>query len=491
MLRRLLIPLLMLLAACTPVADEAAVPVAFVGTPDDLEADGLRLSPPAQALRAATAQGLVRLNAAGEVVPGVAQSWIVTDDGLSYIFRLHNTAWPDGEPLTAQTVRRQLLRTMRDLRGTSLGLDLAKVAEVRALTSRVVEIELSSPQAQFLRVLAQPELGLVRDGAGLGPMRRDGGDDGEGKEPLTLLPIPPQGRGLPEDPRWADLARPLKVSVLPTEQAVAAFNEGRLALVLGGELATLPLLNTGPLTRGTVRIDQALGLFGLDVVRTQGFLEEPENREAVSIAINRAALLEPFNLTGWTPATRIVPPALPGNPRQNAERWEGLDLEQRRAIAAGRVARWRAEEGTIDPIVIRLPPGPGSDLLFRQLAADLAAVGLPVRRADEGEEADLVLRDRVARYGQARWFLNQFHCSVEQTLCAPEADALVERATDALNPLERAALLAQAEDALTAANLFIPLGAPVRWSLVRSGVEGYAENIWAAHPLFPLSGAPI
>ncbi|WP_228242711.1 ABC transporter substrate-binding protein [Porphyrobacter sp. GA68] len=490
MLHRFALCLAAALAACAPAsAPDAALPVAIVGAPEDLAQDGLRLSPAAQQLRAATAQGLVRLDETGEVVAGVAQSWIVTNDGLSYIFRLRNTSWPDGEELTAQQVRRQLLSTIRELRGTSLGRDLAKVAEVRALTSRVVEIELSSPQAQFLRVLAQPELGLVRDGQGLGPLRR--AEHAAGQAGTTLLPVPPRSRGLPEEPRWDELARPLRLRTLPARDAVAAFNAGQVAVVLGGDLASLPLLDTGPLARGTVRIDQALGLFGFDVVRTEGFLAEPENREALAMAIDRTVLLEPFNLAGWIPATRIVPPNLPGNPRQNAERWGDLDLAARRAIAAGRVARWQAAQGEIDPIAVRLPPGPGSDLVFRQVAADLAAVGLPVRRAGDAEAANLVLRDRIARYGQARWFMNQFHCSVEPALCSAEADEMVDRAVSTLNPQERAALLSRAEDVLTTTNLFIPLGAPVRWSLVRGGVTGFAENIWAAHPLFPLSGAPI
>ena len=44
---------------------------------------------------------------------------------------------------------------------------------------------------------------------------------------------------------------------------------------------------------------------------------------------------------------------------------------------------------------------------------------------------------------------------------------------------------------LLAANLYIPIGAPIRWSMVRAGLEGFSENPWNVHPLFPLSRAPI
>jgi hypothetical protein len=49
------------------------------------------------------------------------------------------------------------------------------------------------------------------------------------------------------------------------------------------------------------------------------------------------------------------------------------------------------------------------------------------------------------------------------------------------------ALLADAHADLVAREAFIPLGAPVRWSLVRGAVSGYQANPWAQHPLFALS----
>ena len=76
-------------------------------------------------------------------------------------------------------------------------------------------------------------------------------------------------------------------------------------------------------------------------------------------------------------------------------------------------------------------------------------------------------------------------------MCAAEADDLVTLALQAGSPAEEAAFLAQAEDVLLAKNLYIPLGSPIRWSQLRANVEGFSENIWAVHPLFPLSRAPI
>jgi hypothetical protein len=35
--------------------------------------------------------------------------------------------------------------------------------------------------------------------------------------------------------------------------------------------------------------------------------------------------------------------------------------------------------------------------------------------------------------------------------------------------------------------VFVPLGVPVRWSLVRGSIDNYLANPWGLHPLFPLS----
>jgi oligopeptide transport system substrate-binding protein len=47
-------------------------------------------------------EGLVAEDAAGNLVPGQAESWQVSADGLTYSFQLRvGLAWSDGSPLTA------------------------------------------------------------------------------------------------------------------------------------------------------------------------------------------------------------------------------------------------------------------------------------------------------------------------------------------------------------------------------------------------------
>nr|WP_298924978.1 ABC transporter substrate-binding protein [uncultured Erythrobacter sp.] len=472
------------LSSCGPSADSGPIDIAILGEPESLFQQGVRLSPASQHVRAASFEGLVALDPTGQIVPAIAERWIVTDDGRSYIFRLRNTDWPDGEEITARDIQMLLRDTISRLEGTSLGLDLAKVVEVRAMTGRVVEVQLSSPMPEFLRLLAQPELGFVKSGSGAGPMVASRDDDAP---MVRLSALPPQARGLPARENWEELARTLTVRAMPAESAVQAFTKGEIDLLLNGRLSSFPLAQLGPLSRGAVQVDPALGLFGLVIRNDSGFLADPSRREALSMAIDRGSLIEPFGLGGWQPTTWIIPPTLFTAPAYPSSRWDSLSFEERQTMAAARIAAWESSSGEDAELRIGLPKGPGSDLLFEQLREAFGAIGVGVTMVAPGAGADLELRDRLARYSSPRWFLNQFNCELEIGLCSPEVDALVREALTLSEPVAKEQILARAHAELVASEVFIPLGAPVRWALVRGGNDTYQGNQWGLHPLFPLS----
>jgi ABC-type transport system substrate-binding protein len=483
---RLFAPVLAALALAGCGRNDGAVEVAFIDTPEQLFASGVRLSAGAQHVRAATGAGLVALDAQGEVIPALADRWIVTDDGRSFIFRLRDGTWPDGRELTAESARAALLDALRALRGTSLGLDLQPIDEVRAMAGRVVEIRLSSPVPMLLQLLAQPELVLVRGEGGSGDMVLTRTGD---RAVLTMKP--PVARGVPEEPNWEAHVRAVGLRPATAEQAVALFDDGEVDVVLGGRIDSLPLADTGPLSRGTVRLDAALGLFGLHVRRAEGLLATAQGREALAMALDRPQLIAAFNIGGWVPTTRVVAPGLPGDPGYVGERWTERTIEDLRAAAAGRVAAWRRANGGGEArLSLAIGQAPGLDMLFRELSAQLGTIGVRLVRVDEGAPADLVLVDRVARYAEPRWFLNQFHCSLGNGLCDTDADFLVQQAMAEIDPVARATSIAEAESALTLANVYIPFGSPLRFSLVRGDVDGFASNAWAFHPLPPLAVIP-
>jgi len=496
--RRLLVAaaLLLPLAGCGS-SDAGVLTLAFVDSggeeagaaAGDEPLRDLRQSSAAAAIRAATETGLVTLNAGGEVVPALADRWIVTEDGLSFIFRLRDGRWPDGTALTAESVRRQLRVALRRQDGTALALDLAPVDEIRAMAGRVVEIRLAAPMPNLLQLLAQPELALARPDGGV-----EGGGTGDmllaqqGRAAVLTMK-PPSDRDLPEDPDWTEGVRPLVLSASPAAAALAGFEDGSIDMVLGAGIGEWPLADTGPLSRATVRLDPVWGLFGLRVQRETGLLASDNGRETVALAIDRPGLIAPLGIGGWTPTNRMVAPDLPGDPGLVGERWADIAIEQRRAAAALRVARWSAANGGQQPrLILAIGRSAGLDRLFDTLSGQFRAVGIALERVAPGQPADLVLVDRVARYAAPEWFLHQFDCSLRGTgLCVSAADTLTAEAMRTADPAARARLLAQAEGVLAQANIYIPFGQPIRWSQVRSNIDGFQPNPWAFHPLPPLA----
>ena len=83
----------LMLAGCSRDDDSPIAVSAVGGPPRPVNPNLQPIDPPAAFLMEATAQGLVRFNAEGEIEPALAQSWIVSDDGLRYTFRIRRMQW--------------------------------------------------------------------------------------------------------------------------------------------------------------------------------------------------------------------------------------------------------------------------------------------------------------------------------------------------------------------------------------------------------------
>lgn len=471
---------LLALAGCKSGQDED-VAVAVIGEPGAPFETGARLPLAARMIRAATFEGLVAFDEKGRVVPALAERWIVTDDGSTYIFRLREGTWPDKTPLTGEAVAEALRQTLAQLRPTPLGQGLAGIDAVIARTGRVVEVQLSRPVPDLLQLLAQPELGLARNRRGAGPMSL------KREEDVALLsPIPPQQLGLPAPDDWRERYRRVRLVSLAATRAIAAFGDGRYDAVIGGTFASYPLARQVGLTAGTVQLDPVDGLFGLIATNNRGVLALPATREALALAIDREALATALNANGWTVTTRAVPAALiPGS----EERWAGNSIAERREEAARRIAGWRGK-GAAPRLRIALPQAPGGDLLFDRLSQDFAAIGVTAQRVTDDADADLRLIDSVARYPRAQWYFAELGCKAGRGICDSATDALAADAVSASDPAEATGLWKRADDRLAEASIYIPLGEPLRWNLLRRGATGFSPNPWGAHPLIALASRP-
>jgi oligopeptide transport system substrate-binding protein len=231
----LLLGFLAVLAGCED-ARTGPVAISAIGSPPRLVNPNLNpLDPPAAILAESLAQGLVRFDSAGEIEPALAQSWIVSDDGLRYTFRVRRGTWANGVPITADQVVERLRAAASRASRNPLKPVLGGIESITAMTDAVLEITLRGPRPNLLQLLAQPEMAIILGGGGgSGPYQLAGDADGAAR--LTL-PRGEEGEA-PEGP--AILLRGERSAA-----AVARFARGEADLVTGGTIGDLPIARAG------------------------------------------------------------------------------------------------------------------------------------------------------------------------------------------------------------------------------------------------------
>jgi oligopeptide transport system substrate-binding protein len=474
----------MLLSGCDRQSGGITRVAAIGPTPGLIETVGAPLSPGDAMVRANMAQGLVRFDERGQVVPGLAERWNVSDDGLSYIFRLQTGEWPDGRKIRADDVARILSRQLRPASVNPLKDTLGAVSEIVAMTERVIEIRLAAPRPNLLQLLAQPEFGLVRASVGTGPFHPATPEEaaaipaGDRKGAMILI-------HRIRIPDAEDIYEKVRVSGGEPKALVAVFADGNLDLVLGGTVGDLPFALAQKMPRGALRFDPVAGLFGLAPTKRSEVLQEADVRRLLSRAIDRPALVAGLHVSGLVPRATLLQAGLEGIGQPRQPDWLGQPVEERRAPLLAEANRLFGE--TERPTLrITLPDGPGGDYLLARLRYDWGPLGIKVERAPTATSADLIWIDEVAPSSSPAWFLRRFRCGAA-AICIEEAEPLLAEARATLDSRQRASLFLEAARLMDEGQLFIPIAAPIRWSLVSGRVPGFAENPFARHTLVGLA----
>jgi peptide/nickel transport system substrate-binding protein len=437
-----------------------------------------RLSAADAVLLQNVAQGLVRFDPAGNIIPGLAERWNVSDDGLSYIFRIASTQWPDGRKISAQQVARILNRYLSPRSRSPLRDTLGAIEDVVAMTDRVIEIRLVAPRPNLLPLLAQPEMAIVRSGFGTGPFRYAlAGRNGE----LNL------SRDISSGDEETSRRDELLLSGAEAAAAIAGFADARSDLVLGGTFNDLPYVRRVKLPRNSLRFDPAAGLFGLAPVRSGGRFDDPALRAILSQAIDRPAFVAALGIRNLAPRATLLQPGLDGLNPPAQPAWLGTPREGR--IAALRTEAERILGGGKPVVRVAIPKGPGGELLLQLLMRDWGDLGLTVQWAANAGSADFVLIDEVAPSSSPAWFVRRFRCGVA-AVCDPSLADILDSARASQVAAQRYALIAQAARMIDERQLFIPITAPVRWSLVGNRIQNFAGNRYARHTLTDLDQKP-
>jgi oligopeptide transport system substrate-binding protein len=462
------------LAACGSAEDRNPIAASLIG-PGRLalvNPDRGPLNAPAALMLGATAQGLVAFDAEGQIEPALAERWIMTDDGRSYIFRIRRTEWADGKAVAAAEVAARLRDAMSSTSRNTARPVMSGVEKVIGMTGQVVEIRLRTPQPDFLQLLAQPELAVFRTSPamGTGPYRVHSNLNG-----ITRL-----RRVYDEDeaPDAEEMVREdMRIRAEPASRAIARFAARDVSLVMGGGFDELALVRAARPASSQFQVDPAYGLFGLAVAADSKVLAETNVRRALALAIDRDRIVRLFGVSKWKPLLSLLPARLDSSAPPAALEWVQLGIEDRRARALGYVGG-----AGIPEVRIALPEGAGGRLLFAALEDDWRRIGIRAKRVGMQESADLRLIDEVAPISSAMWYLSRVSC-VRGFVCAPKAETALKGALIAATPAERSDGIAEADAELASAQTFIPIALPLRWSLVSPQLTGWRPSAFAIHPL--------
>lgn len=429
-------------------------------------------------LRASTAQGLVKFDKAGNIVPALASRWIVTDDGLSYIFRIEKTWWKNGQEVTAETVVASLRSIIRNMRRSDFIDEFESIEEIVAMTGRIIEIRLSAPRPNLLEILAQPEMGLIHNGFGSGPMQAQ-----KQLQHMRLRQISFGEEGaISADDSW------IVLSNKDAPAALARYTAGDADLIMGGSFADLPYVAAAGIDEELLQFDPVPGLFGFLFVEDSSFLSSAEVREAITMAIDRPRLL--IDLRGdWREVLTLVPETLQNRSVVERPSWTNMRMDERINSAQQTISAWKSINGVARDLRIAMPVGPGADILFLRVKSDLARIGLTAVKVDIDADSDLRLIDRVAKLSSPKWYLSQLSCK-KIIVCDAEADDLVNVARGTNSLTERSQLLAAAERRLQQKRNYIPIAFPTYWAIARPGLLGFSANPRGLHPLHYLGRDP-
>jgi oligopeptide transport system substrate-binding protein len=269
--------------------------------------------------------GLTMLDSNGKIVPGLAESWVVSPDGLTYTFSLREGLnWSNGQALDATSVVKSIERaldpataapfaaqllTIKNAEAFRLGtLSAGEKLGLAARDRRTVEFRLSNPSQRFLQVLAQPVAAPV-------PTRRSGDlkpgwaapDSIIGNGPYMIAPRP-QGYGLSKNPAFFAASsvslEDVELTVLSTLPAASqAVRDGVIDLAL----AFTPEPRTGRAALRASITTEAVASYQLAINLSRPPLDKREARHALGMVIDRTEIIKSLRLVDAEPAFNMVP----------------------------------------------------------------------------------------------------------------------------------------------------------------------------------------
>lgn len=430
---------------------------------------------------------LIRVDKAGRnLLPGLAESWQVSPDGLTYSFRLREAKFSDGTPVTAEDAAYSLTR-IRDSE-LSLWSDSYKIiADIRTPDAKTLEITLNGPSAPFLSTLAMPGASIVSKAA-----MEAMGEEAFAERPVGsgAFMLKDWRRGdrviLVRNPNYWDAA---SVSLDGVEWISVPDDNTRMLAVQAGELDAaifVPFSRVAELQKDanlTVVIDPSTREDHLLLNHEQPPLDNPKVREAIDYAIDKQAIVDTVLFGAGEVANSYIPKGALYHSDANGARPH--DPQKAKALLA---------EAGLGAVTLDYVVNAGNEVdeqIAVLLQQQLAAVGITanLQKMDSSQTWDMLVNgefDLSVMYwtndildpDQKTTFVLGHDVNLNY-MTRYQNDRVKQLVADArleLDPARREAIYAEIQTLAKADTHWIDLYYSPYISVTRKGVENFGQN---------------
>ena len=462
-------------------------------------------------------EGLAAYTATGELVPAAAERWDVSDDGLTYTFRLRDgLKWSNGDALTAAHfvagMRRlvnpataafyaQMIVDIENADGIVSGDIPVSMLGVEAPDDRTVVLRLVQPTPYLTGLLTHPSTFPIHPGAfethGDG-FARPGKLVSNGAYRLDAW-VPGSLVSLKRNPHyWNDAA----TSIDAVNYHVVVQNAAELNRYRAGELHVTSTVPTDSFAQvrdeygAQLRIAPYLSVYyyGFNLTKAP-FSDNPALREALSMAIDRELLAEKVLGRGERPAYSWVPPGV-HNYEPPRLAFAALNKQERERLA--RLRYKEAGYGPDEPLQVEVRYNTNDT--NKRIAVAIQAMWREVLGIEAtliNEEFQVLLANMraaeitqvfrsswIGDYNDAHTFLSVLQKDSSANMpryASDEYDDLMARAAAQVDPERRRLYLEEAERVLLSDHPVIPLYVWVSRHLVSPQVSGWGDNVLDYH----------
>ena len=454
--------------------------------------------------------GLTTEDTKAKAIPGVAESWTVSEDGKTYTFKLRESKWSDGTPLTANdfvySMQRillpetaaeyaSLLYIIEGAEALNTGKGEASALGVKAVDDYTLEVKLTGPAPYFLELLthytAYPVPKHVIDKVGKAWTKPE---NMVVNGPYKLVEWLPNThvKVTKNDQYWgaADLAID-NITFYTQEDRAAVqkrFRAGEIDVAMDFASDQIEWLKKN--LPDETRIAPYMGVYYYPINSSVEPFTDVRIRNALSMAVNRVAIVDKVLKTGELAAYSFVPPGVAYYDNPAEVEWKDTPYGERVKMAKELLKEAGYDEKNPLKLTLRYNTSENHKRVAVAVASMWKQVGVQTELFNSEVKvhyADLKQGDfQVARagwiadYNDAQNFLYLLETRTGANnygrYSNPEYDKLMMEAEVTADLEKRGELMRKAESLAMADQPVIPIYHYVSKNLVSKKVDGFEDN---------------